>query len=92
MYQRQRHPSRKEWRELKTEKKTRRKAKSRGSTMSASYKYYAGGRRRAFGRKGEAVVLALENYAAEYGAKAKNLVLKYAEVDYDALPPYEGCG
>ncbi len=45
----------------------------------------------AFGAEGEAAVeRALEAYREEYGDEAKNLVLQYADVDYDAMPPYVG--
>jgi hypothetical protein len=47
----------------------------------------------AFGAAGEgAVQRALDNYTGEYGVKARNLVLKFAEVDYDVMPPYAGIG
>lgn len=47
----------------------------------------------AFGEAGEqAVARALEEYRAEYGEAAKDLVLEYADVDYDVMPAYEGIG
>ncbi|WP_209341482.1 L-2-amino-thiazoline-4-carboxylic acid hydrolase [Flavonifractor sp. AGMB03687] len=45
----------------------------------------------AFGTEGEAAVArALESYRQEYGDEARDLVLQYADVDYDAMPPYAG--
>ena len=47
----------------------------------------------AFGAEGEAVAsLALDDYEKEYGKEARALVLEYAGLDYDAMPPYEGIG
>lgn len=38
----------------------------------------------------EAIGRALARYTAEYGGKATELVLQYADLDYDVLPPYDG--
>ena len=47
----------------------------------------------AFGKDGEnAVALAMEDYKEEYGKAAHDLVLEYADIDYDAMPAYEGIG
>lgn len=47
----------------------------------------------AFGEAGEqAVDRALKEYCAEYGEAARDLVLSYANVDYDVMPAYEGIG
>ena len=45
----------------------------------------------AFGVEGEtAVARAVEQYREEYGDDAHALVLEYADIDYDAMPPYAG--
>ena len=47
----------------------------------------------AFGEAGEQVVArALDDYCQEYGEAARDLVLEYADLDYDAMPAYEGIG
>lgn len=47
----------------------------------------------AFGADGEkAVDLAMEDYKKEYGKAAYDLVLQYADIDYDEMPAYEGIG
>jgi len=45
----------------------------------------------AFGEEGvQAVRRGLSEYGSEFGEAAQKLVLEYADMDYDALPPYEG--
>ena len=47
----------------------------------------------AFGEEGkQAIELALDDYEQEYGKAARALVLEYADLDYDAMPPYDGIG
>lgn len=45
----------------------------------------------AFGPEGEAAAnRALDSYEKEYGSAAKELVLQYADIDYDVMPEYVG--
>lgn len=45
----------------------------------------------AFGKNGkEAVKRALDAYEKEYGRAAKDLVLAYADLDFDVMPDYPG--
>lgn len=44
----------------------------------------------AFGKDGRRILKrAMKNYETHFGTAAKNLVLEYADLDYDALPPYQ---
>ena len=46
---------------------------------------------KAFGNEGEkAVQEAMDDYKNEYGQEAYDLVLQYADIDYNAMPKYEG--
>lgn len=43
-----------------------------------------------FGREGRrALKRALKKYESHFGSQAKDLVLQYAELDFDVLPPYQ---
>lgn len=43
-----------------------------------------------FGREGRRILRrAMKNYEIHFGTQAKDLVLEYADLDFDELPPYE---
>ena len=79
----------------------REKQKKIGKKAKMSWEYHVGHIYRtmrdaivdAFGADGEAAIgRAMDSYEQEYGTKARELVLQYADIDYDAMPAYEGIG